>query len=38
LGAKADRIEDPVDWTPEKIIKRAAELDTDKGPEGNFDD
>ncbi len=38
MGAKADRIEDPADWTKEKIIQRAAELDTDKGPEGDFDD
>jgi len=38
LGPKVERIEDPADWTKEKIIARAAELDTDKGPEGNFDD
>jgi len=38
LGDKAERIEDPADWTKEKIIARAAELDTDKGPEGDFDD
>ncbi len=38
LGPKADRIEDPLEWTKEKIIARAAELDTDKGPEGDFDD
>jgi len=38
LGSKAERIEDPADWTKEKIIARAAELDTDKGPEGDFDD
>jgi fructose-bisphosphate aldolase, class II len=38
LGPKAERIEDPADWTKEKIIERAAELDTDKGPEGDFDD
>lgn len=38
LGPKAQRIEDPADWTKEKIIARAAELDTDKGPEGDFDD
>jgi fructose-bisphosphate aldolase class II len=37
-GPKAKRIEDPQDWTKEKIIARAAELDTDKGPEGDFDD
>jgi len=38
LGPKVERIEDPADWTKEKIIARAAELDTDKGPEGDFDD
>jgi len=38
LGPKVERIEDPADWTTEKIIARAAELDTDKGPEGDFDD
>ncbi len=38
LGPKVNRIEDPQEWTKEKIIARAAELDTDKGPEGDFDD
>jgi fructose-bisphosphate aldolase class II len=38
LGPKAQRIENPDDWTPEKIIARAAALDTDKGPEGDFED
>ncbi|MBU0961423.1 MAG: class II fructose-bisphosphate aldolase [Proteobacteria bacterium] len=38
LGAKAERIEDPADWTQKKIIERAAQLDTEKGPEGDFDD
>ena len=37
-GPKAQRIEDPADWTPEKIIARAATLDTDKGRKGDFDD
>jgi fructose/tagatose bisphosphate aldolase len=35
---KADRIEDPAEWTPEKIIERAAAIESDKGPEGDFDD
>jgi fructose/tagatose bisphosphate aldolase len=35
---KAERIEDPAQWTPEKIIKRAATIESDKGPEGDFDD
>ncbi len=38
LGAKAERIEDPAEWTKEQIIAKAAKLDTDKGPEGDFDD
>ena len=38
MGAKAARIEDPADWTKEKIIERAKGLDTDRGPEGDFDD
>ena len=35
---KCTRLEDPVDWSGEKIIAMAAELDTDKGPKGDFDD
>ena len=38
LGPKAERIEDPKEWTPEKIRERAAHLETDKGPDGDFDD
>ena len=38
LGPKVERIEDPADWTEEKIVERAKTLDTDKGAEGNFDD
>lgn len=38
LGAKANRIEDPDEWTPAKIVKRAASITSDKGPEGDFDD
>ncbi len=39
-GPKAERIEDPQAWTPDKIVERAAALftATDKGPEGDFDD
>jgi len=37
-GPKAQRIENPADWTPEKIIKRGASIDSDKGPKGNFED
>ena len=38
LGPKGKKIEDPAEWTDELIIKKASELDTDKGEEGNFDD
>jgi fructose/tagatose bisphosphate aldolase len=38
LGAKGKQLEDPADWTREKIIERAKTLDVDKGPEGDFDD
>ena len=38
LGPKVGRIEDPADWTEEKIVERAKTLDTDKGAAGNFDD
>ncbi len=38
LGPKATRIEDPNEWTKEKIIERAKTLNTNKGPEGDFDD
>jgi fructose/tagatose bisphosphate aldolase len=37
-GPKAERIEDPAEWTSEKIIERAAMIDSDKGPDGDFDD
>ena len=37
-GPKAKRIEDPKKWTPELIQKRAAEITSDKGPAGNFED
>jgi fructose-bisphosphate aldolase class II len=37
-GPKARRIEKAADWTPEKITARAAALQPDKGPQGNFED
>jgi len=37
-GSKAERIEDPARWTKELIIKRAATIQSDKGPEGDFED
>jgi fructose/tagatose bisphosphate aldolase len=38
LGPKAARIEDPSEWTEEKIRVAASKLDSDKGAEGDFDD
>jgi fructose/tagatose bisphosphate aldolase len=37
-GAKTGRIEDPSQWTPEKISEKAALITSDKGAKGNFDD
>ncbi len=37
-GPKATRIENPGEWTREKIVKRSESIDTDKGPKGDFDD
>ena len=37
-GLKSARIENPDDWTEEKIIKGASEIISDKGPEGDFED
>lgn len=38
VPSKARRIEKPADWTPERIREQAAALQSDKGPQGNFDD
>jgi fructose-bisphosphate aldolase class II len=38
LGPKATRIEDPGEWTESKIIEKAKLLNSDKGPEGDFED
>jgi hypothetical protein len=38
LGPKSTRMEDPAQWTEEKIGERASTLSTKKGPEGDFDD
>ncbi|MDZ7642614.1 MAG: class II fructose-bisphosphate aldolase [Desulfurivibrio sp.] len=38
LGPKTERLEDPADWTGERIAAKAANLDSDKGPAGDFDD
>ena len=37
-GPKADAIENPAEWTDEKIVEKAALLTGDKGEEGDFDD
>jgi fructose-bisphosphate aldolase class II len=37
-GAKAERIEDPAQWTQALIIERAKSIDSHKGPEGDFED
>jgi fructose-bisphosphate aldolase class II len=37
-GPKARQIESPEAWTAEKIAQRAAMIEGDKGPEGDFDD
>ena len=37
-GPKAERIESPEAWTPEKIAEKGAAIAGDKGPEGDFDD
>jgi fructose-bisphosphate aldolase, class II len=38
LGPKGKKIENPVEWTPEKIAERALKLTSEKGAGGNFDD
>ncbi len=37
-GPKVSRIENPDEWTEEKIITRASLIDSDKGEAGDFDD
>ncbi|MDL1968014.1 MAG: class II fructose-bisphosphate aldolase, partial [Deltaproteobacteria bacterium] len=37
-GPKTKKLEDPVEWTPEKIVKKAKFIITDKVSKGNFDD
>ena len=36
--AKAERLEDPGEWTADKIAARAATIQRDRGPEGDFED
>jgi fructose/tagatose bisphosphate aldolase len=37
-GAKVERIDNPADWTPEKIREKSGRIGSDKGPDGDFDD
>ncbi|MBR9979758.1 MAG: class II fructose-bisphosphate aldolase [Desulfatitalea sp.] len=37
-GTKAQRIENPDEWTDARIIERAKAITSNKGPEGNFED
>lgn len=37
-GPKAEQMENPENWTAEKIIQKASEITSDKGPKGDFDD
>ena len=37
-GPKTSQIEDPDEWTSEKIVQRAATIVSDTGPKGDFDD
>ena len=38
LGPKVGRIEDPQQWSKDMISQRAAAIDADKGPKGDFED
>jgi fructose-bisphosphate aldolase, class II len=38
IGPKSSRIEDPAEWTKEKIVEKAKLINSDKGPDGDFDD
>lgn len=38
LGPKVGRIENPAEWTGDKIIEKASRLAGDQGPAGKFDD
>ena len=38
LGAKGKRIENPSDWTESEILRKGGLIQSDKGPDGDFDD
>lgn len=37
-GPKAEKLESENEWTKDKILEKAANISSDKGPEGNFED
>lgn len=37
-GSKVSQLEDPAQWTPDKIIEQGSAISTTKGPLGDFDD
>lgn len=37
-GPNAEKIEPQTEWTKEKIIEKATLIESDKGPDGDFDD
>jgi fructose-bisphosphate aldolase class II len=37
-GPKAERIEEPKEWSAAGIAEKAALIDSQEGPEGDFDD
>lgn len=37
-GSKSSRVEDPAQWTPDKIMELSSAISTPKGPSGDFDD
>lgn len=37
-GPKGERLENPAEWTSEKIVARGKNINATKGPGGNFDD
>ena len=37
-GSRASRIENPDDWTPDKILEKGAKIVRDRGAEGDFED
>ena len=38
VGSKAGVVEDPQEWTEARIREKAKAIESDKGPEGDFDD